>query len=90
MNSSELRDLSLEELEAIPEDPPRGARRLMKVRSGKDLPDSAYVAVRYSDHWFWIDRADNRSKNTFAYLSMLLTVTEGGSTGGAPLVLTVN
>ena len=77
-------------VEKIPEDAPDGGKRWLRVHSGREAPEAAFVAVRYEDRWFWIDRADSLSKRTFAYLSLLLTVTEGGQSGGTPLVLTVN
>ena len=86
----DLDDGSAPYFEPVPDIPNEGARRLMRVRSGLEMPDNAYVATLYDGHWYWIDKADSNSKRTFAYLSMLLTVTEGGEGGGAPLVLSVN
>ncbi len=77
-------------LQPVPVEAEGGMRRWLRVDSGPQAPDHAFVAVRYEDQWFWIDKSDSMSKRTFAYLSLLLTVTEGGQSGGAPLVLTVN
>ena len=39
-----------------------------RVQSGTSKPSDAYSAVRYLDHWFWIDDADQRSKDAFGTL----------------------
>ena len=36
--------------------------------SAKKPPESAYVAVKYRDHWYYIDQRDRESKATFALL----------------------
>jgi hypothetical protein len=60
--------------------------RLVDIHSGIDEPEDAFVAVRYRDHWFWIDDRDFRSKRTFAYLMLLFSLTESGGKEGLPLV----
>ena len=56
-------------------------KQLIRVRSDVNPPQDAFVAVRYRDHWFWIDDRDLYSKRTFSFLMFLFTLTE---TGGAP------
>jgi hypothetical protein len=36
--------------------------QLIDVKSSSDKPENAYAAVRYKDHWFWIDDRDFKSK----------------------------
>ena len=60
---------------------------LMRIHSGPNEPDNAHVAVRYNDTWFWIDNADVNSKRTFAFLSLLLSITEAGEGGGVQVVI---
>ena len=36
--------------------------------AAKKPPESAYVAVKYRDHWYYIDQRDRESKATFALL----------------------
>jgi uncharacterized protein YceK len=62
------------------------ARRIIDIQSGEDKPDSAFTAVKYRDHWFWIDDRDFRSKRTFGYLMLLFSLTESGAKEGLPLV----
>ena len=61
-------------------------RRLIDIHSGRVKPDDAFAAVKYRDHWFWIDDRDFRSKRTFAYLMLLFSLTESGGQEGLPLV----
>ncbi len=65
------------------------ASRFLRIRSGSEPPPRPHVAVQYRDHWFWIDHTDADSKRTFAYLALLMNLTEAGKGGGAQLVLNV-
>ena len=58
----------------------------IRVKTGTDRPEYAFTAVKYEDHWFWIDKRDFRSKNTFACLMILFSLTETGGKEGLPLV----
>ena len=60
--------------------------RLINIKFSTDKPDYAFVAVRYQDHWFWIDDRDFKSKRTFAYLMLMFSLTESGGKEGLPLV----
>jgi len=60
--------------------------QLIQVKSGPDKPENAFTAVKYEDHWFWIDKRDFRSKRTFAFLMILMSLTETGGKEGLPLV----
>ena len=61
-------------------------KQLIKVKSGPDKPENAYTAVKYEDHWFWIDKRDFQSKRTFSFLMVLFSLTETGGKEGLPLV----
>lgn len=61
-------------------------KQLIQVKSGPDKPDSAFTAVKYEDHWFWIDKRNFQSKRTFAFLMILFSLTETGGKEGLPLV----
>ena len=62
---------------------------LIRIHSGASEPDDPLVAIQHHGSWFWIDNDDDDSKRTFAYLSILLSITESGG-GGAQLVVTTN
>jgi hypothetical protein len=78
------------QLDPMPEVDASGLRALLRIRSGASAPEGAHVAVPYRDGWFWIEDTDAYSKRTFAYLQMLLSVTESDEKGGAQLVITTN
>lgn len=59
---------------------------LINIRHSVEKPDNALTAVRYRDHWFWIDDRDFQSKRTFAFLMILFSLTETGAKEGLPLV----
>ncbi len=59
---------------------------LVRIRSSPDRPDDAFVAVPYSNHWFWIDNKELPSKNIFSFLMFLFSLTETGEKEGAPIV----
>jgi hypothetical protein len=60
---------------------------LMTIKSGDAAPDDAYASVKYRGNWFWIADTDARSKQSFQYLSLLLTITESGTTPGGQVVI---
>jgi len=64
-----------------------GKRRIIDIRQSADEPGDAFVAVKYHDHWFWIDDRDFNSKRTLAYLMLLFSLTESGGKEGLPLVI---
>jgi hypothetical protein len=51
-------------------------------------PSDAYAAVRYRDHWFWIDDRDLASKRAFTFLRIFSSIAETGSVPQVP-VLTI-
>jgi hypothetical protein len=68
-----------------------GFQRLMHVHSSETAPPNAFISVRYRDHDFWISDNDIKSKQTFSYLSLMLSVTESGDAqGAAQLVIPTN
>ena len=59
---------------------------LIRINHSKEEPENAFVAVKYLDYWFYIDRGDIISKRTFTFLMILFSVTETGGKEGLPLV----
>ena len=59
---------------------------LFRVRSqpGTERPANAHVAVRYKDHWFYVDEADQDSKSTFSPLVELSRLELTGKSGPGP------
>jgi hypothetical protein len=69
-------------------DDPSGSK-LIRIRSGEEMPAGTRISVRYRDMWFWIDDTDLRSKLVLAFLLTLFSLSEGEAAGTAP-VLTIN
>jgi hypothetical protein len=66
--------------ESLPE------REIGRVRSARDKPDDAFVAVRYRDHWFWIEDSDFLAKRTLNAIMLFFTLADTGSPDRLPLI----
>lgn len=66
-------------------------RGLFKVCSarGHRPPAHAYVAVRYHDHWYYIDQRDRDSKATFSLVLAMTRIELSGKMGASTPVLTL-
>jgi hypothetical protein len=60
--------------------------RPLQVHSGNAAPADAHAAVRYRDHWFWIDDRDVPSKTVFGFLLLMFSLTETGGQQSAPIL----
>jgi hypothetical protein len=58
----------------------------VRICSGDDEPDDAFVAIRYRGVWFWIDDRDFPAKRMFSFLLLLTSLAESGTTPAAPLI----
>jgi hypothetical protein len=63
-----------------------GERRLVDIRSSVEVPEDAFVSVRYNDYWYWIPKSDFASKRMFTFVMILFSLTESGNQAGLPLV----
>ncbi len=63
-----------------------GIKRLIKIGYSPTRPDNAFSAIKYRDYWYWIDDRDFHSKRTFAFLMILMSLSEKGGTGDLPVV----
>lgn len=76
---------------AFPVQPPRpesGPRDqpMVRIQSGARPPADAFVAVSYSDHWFWIDNSDYHSKAVFSFLMLLTSLAQTGVAPQTPVI----
>jgi hypothetical protein len=58
----------------------------LRVCSGPEPPEHTFVRVRYLSQWFWIEAADERSKESFGLLTYLFLMMAPAPTGGGPLL----
>ncbi len=71
-----------------PENAPvaEGGRQNPRIRSAKDKPANAFAAVRYRDHWFWVENGDRRTKRALSVVMFFFTLAESGSPEKLPLI----
>ena len=62
------------------------ARIPLHILSQKKRPKDPYVAVRYRNHWFYIDHTDIKSKRTFATIQVLFQLAAPTGGAAAPLL----
>jgi hypothetical protein len=61
-------------------------KRNIRISQGDERPGSSFTAVKYRENWFWISNEDYASKQTFAYLLLLFSLTESADKAGLPIV----
>ena len=59
---------------------------VVQIHSGTEEPANAYVAVRYRDHWFWIDNGDWQTKRALTAVMFFFTLADTGGGENLPLV----
>ena len=63
---------------------------LLRISSGAESPENAFVRIRYRNHWFYIEDSDLNTKATFNLLTYLLSLQSAGREGiGAMLTVPV-
>ena len=67
-------------------DGPNGYRPMIRVQSGAQRPEDAFVTVQYRNSWFWIEDRDYTSKATFSFLLILLSLTDVDPGKGSPII----
>ena len=70
----------------ISEDVKKNFEQLIRINSTENKPDQAFAAVNYKNYWFWIDDQDFKSKRTFTFLMILISMTESGGNSNLPIV----
>ena len=58
----------------------------VRIHSGVEKPASAFTAVHYRDHWFWIDDTDFQTKRALVTVVYLFTLADTGTPERLPLV----
>jgi hypothetical protein len=58
----------------------------VRIHCGRDKPPTAFAAVRYRDHWFWIEDSDWQTKRALTAVMFFFTLTETGGNEKLPLI----
>ena len=62
------------------------SEQAVRIHSGKDKPSATFAAVRYRDHWFWIDDGDLRTKRAMTAIMFFFTLADTGGSDKLPLI----
>jgi hypothetical protein len=65
---------------------PEAQRDIGRIRSGRERPEQAFVAVQYRGQWFWVDDADWLTKRALAAVMFFFTLADTGPQEQLPLV----
>jgi len=58
----------------------------IQIRCSENKPTDAMAAVKYRDHWFWLDDRNVSSKRAFSFLMLLFTLADTGEQQNIPLI----
>lgn len=58
----------------------------VRIHSGTNKPAEAFVAVRYRDHWFWINDNDWKTKRALTAVMFFFTLTDTAANENLPLI----
>ena len=64
----------------------KNQRNNVRIHSDKNKPATAYAAVHYRDHWFWVDEGDWQTKRALTAIMFFFTLTDTGSPERLPLI----
>ena len=57
-----------------------------RMRSSKNRPANVFAAVRFRDHWYYIDHADITSKRALSLIIVLFRLQAPTPSGAAPIL----
>ena len=59
---------------------------LIRILVSEEKPETAFLSIKYRDHFYYIDDRDVKSKNTFAVMQILMSMANDGSGSVGPLI----
>jgi hypothetical protein len=65
---------------------PENQRSRVRIHSGRNKPAAAFAAVRYRDHWFWVEDGDWQTKRALTAVMFFFTLAETGGNEKLPLI----
>jgi len=65
---------------------PENRQGKVRIHSGKEKPANAFAAVRYRDHWFWVDDGDWQTKRAMTAVMFFFTLADTGAPEKLPLI----
>ncbi len=65
---------------------PEALPPLIRIQSGTARPTDAFAAIKYRNHWYWIDDRDYRSKGILTLLMIVMTLAEKDEKAPPPVV----
>jgi hypothetical protein len=63
-----------------------GNQQYGRIHSGTKKPTAAYAAVRYRDHWFWVNNDDWQIKRALTAVMFFFTLADTGSPEKLPVI----
>ena len=63
-----------------------GTQHDIHIHSGREKPANPFAAVRYRDHWFWVDNSDFMTKRALTVVMFIFTLADSGSAEKLPLI----
>ena len=61
-------------------------RQGVRIHSGQEPPEAPFAAVRYRDHWFWVEDGDWQTKRALTAVMFFFTLAESGVNEQMPLI----
>jgi len=58
----------------------------VRIHSGKEKPAAAFAAVKYRDHWYWIEDGDGQTKRALTAVMFFFTLADTGAPEKLPLI----
>ena len=73
-------------LPALDDAPPEGWQNPVRIHSGAEKPENAFVAVHYRGYWFWVDNGDWHTKRALTSVMFFFTLAGSGGNESVPLI----